>query len=133
MSVIDWSGNGSLADEGIWLGAVLTFLGTLVTIRVGQKRIARRVENIDNTLNHVGDPEPSSGPTLGQRVARIEDRVDRVDGKLDRIADNLQDLSIRMIEHISDESQRTSTIEKKVRELDRRRDWEAPDGQGDAR
>lgn len=128
MSAIDWSGNGTLADEGIWLGAVLTFLGTLITIRVGQKRIAAKVENIDSTLNHVGEPEPNSGPTLGQRVARIEDRVDNVNGKLDRIADNLQDLSIRMIEHISDESQRNGRLEQKVRELDRRRDWEAPDG-----
>tara|TARA_R110000868_G_scaffold78514_8_gene224015 strand:+ start:135 stop:533 length:399 start_codon:yes stop_codon:yes gene_type:complete len=129
MSVLDWSGNGSLADEGIWLTALFTFLGTLVTIRVGQRRIARQVQNIDSTLNHVGEPITNGQPTVGQRIAKIEDRVDRVDGKLDRITDSLQDLSIRMIEHISDEAQRTSHIEEKVRELDRRR-WEAQHGQG---
>jgi hypothetical protein len=129
MRWLDWSGNGSLADEGIWLTALFTFLGTLVTIRVGQRRIARQVQNIDSTLNHVGEPITNGQPTVGQRIAKIEDRVDRVDGKLDRITDSLQDLSIRMIEHISDEAQRTSHIEEKVRELDRRR-WEAEHGQG---
>jgi hypothetical protein len=127
MHWLDWSGNGSLADEGIWLGALFTFLGTLITIRVGQKRIAAKVENIDSTLNHVDEPVRDGNPTVGQRIAKIEDRVDRVDGKLDRISDSLQDLSIRMIEHISDEAQRTSHIEEKVRELDRRR-WEANGG-----
>lgn len=132
MHWLDWSGNGSLADEGIWLGAILTFAATLLTIRVGQKRIAAKVENIDSTLNHVGEPIGDGQPTVGQRIAKIEDRVDRVDGKLDRIADNLQDLSIRMIEHISDEAQRTSHIESKVRELDRRR-WEADRGEPEPR
>ena len=129
MNWLDWSGNQSLADEGIWLTALFTFLGTLVTIRVGQRRIARQVQNIDSTLNHVGEPITNGQPTVGQRIAKIEDRVDRVDGKLDRITDSLQDLSIRMIEHISDEAQRTGHIEEKVRELDRRR-WEAQHGQG---
>ena len=129
MNALDWSGNGSLADEGIWLGAVLTFFGTLITIRLGQKRIAAQVENIDSNLNHVGDPEGEDGPTLGQRVARIESRVDNVDTKIDRIGDDLRTLSLHMMEHIKDENGRTARLENSVRDMDRRQ-WEATRGQG---
>lgn len=129
MSAIDWSNNGTLADEAIWIGSILTFASTLLTVAVRQGRIGRQVERIDSTLNHVGEPEPSSGPTLGQRVARIEDRVDRIDRKLDGIGGSLQDLSLRMIQHISEESDRTTRLEQTVRQLDRRRDWEASHGE----
>jgi predicted trehalose synthase len=125
MSVIDWSNNGTLADEAIWLGSVLTFLGTLVTVVIRQGKIGQTVTRIDSTLNHVGEPAPAEGPTLGQRVARIEERTDRMDTKLDKIANGLQDLSLRMIEHISDEARRTTFLESKVQQLDRRK-WEAP-------
>lgn len=111
MNALDWSGNGSLADEALWIGSILTFLGTLATITVRQTRIAKQVDNIDSNLNHVGEPEPDAGPTLGQRVARIEERTDRMDVKLDRIGSNLQELSIHMMAHIADESRRMDRIE----------------------
>lgn len=127
MNALDWSGNGSLADEAVWLGAVLTFAGTLATIRFGQKRIARQVDNIDSNLNHVGEPEPDAGPTLGQRVARIEDRTDRMDVKLDRIGSDLQTLSIHMMAHIADEGRRMDRIEGNVTYREASREEGQPD------
>ena len=92
MNYLDWSGNHTLADEAVWLGSILTFIGTLATITIRQGRIGKQVQKIDNNLNHVGEPEPTDGPTLGQRVAKIEVRTDAIDTKLDRIALNLSDL-----------------------------------------
>lgn len=133
MSALDWSGNGSLADEAIWIGSILTFLGTLMTVAVRQGRIGQQVSRIDNTLNHVDEPEPDTGPTFGQRVARIENRTDRIDKKLDAITANLQHLSFQMMEHITDETRRTDKLEEWVRQLDPRwRRREATDGEDDA-
>lgn len=128
MNALDWSGNGNIADEAVWLGAVLTFAGTLFTIRFGQKRIARQVDSIDSNLNHVGEPEPDNGPTLGQRVANIETRVDRMDGKVDQIGADLRTLSFHMMRHIEDEGLRTGRLEDSVRDMDRRH-WEAHRGE----
>jgi hypothetical protein len=133
MSALDWSANGTLADEALLIGTVLTFVSSILTVVIRQGRIAKQVNNIDSNLNHVGEPVATSGPTLGQRVARIESRTDRIDQKIDRIGDSLQDLSLRMIEHISDEADRTARLERTVRQLDRRRDWEAPNEKGDTR
>ncbi|MEY4371418.1 MAG: hypothetical protein RL219_187 [Actinomycetota bacterium] len=125
MSVIDWSSNGTLADEAVYLGTILTFISTIATVLIRQTRIARQVSHIDSNLNNVGEPEPASGPTIGQRITKIEERTDRIDTKIDGIASSLQDLSLRMIEHISDEARRTTFLESKVQQLDRRK-WEAP-------
>lgn len=108
---LDWSGNGSLTDEAFWLGSILTFAGTLVTVVVRQGRIGQTVTRIDSNLNHVGEPEPEEGPTLGQRVARIEERTDRMDTKLDGIGAELQKLSTAMLEHVADENRRMRILE----------------------
>ena len=153
MNALDWSGNGSLTDEGIWLTAVLTFFGTLITIRLSQRRIAAQVDSIDANLNHVGEPEGDAGPTIGQRVAKIDDRLDRVetnlthradqldekanriethvdniDWKINRIGADLRTLSFHMMEHIEDEAKRDTRMESTVRDMDRRQ-WEAHSGE----
>lgn len=124
---LDISHNHTLADEAMLIGTILTFIagvfGTLAKIRSSQKHIAIRVDRIDSTLNHVNEPEPAEGPTIGQRVAKIDARVDRLDHKLDRIGDNLSDLTGRMMDHIRDEQRRTERLEDKVQQLDRRKDW----------
>jgi len=130
MSGLDWSANGTLADEAIYLGTILTFVSSILTVMVRQGRIARQVSNIDSNLNHVGEPEPETGPTVAQRITKIENHVDRVDQKLDRIGSDLQNLSFHMMQHISDEARRTDRLEEKVQQLDRRRDWEAGRGEG---
>lgn len=128
---LDISHNHTLADEAMLLGTVLTFVAgvfaTLARIRSSQKSIAERVANIDSTLNHVNEPIGATGPTVGQRIAKIDERVDRLDRKLDRIADNITDLTGRMMDHIRDEQRRTERLEDKVQQLDRRKDWSGRD------
>lgn len=128
MSLLDWSGNSTIADEAMWIGTFLTFATAMVA---SNRRVERKVTRIDSTLNGINEPEPDDGPTLGQRVAKIDGRVDRLDRKMDDIAAALRDLTHRMLDHINDESRRTSRLEERVAQLDRRR-WNAEHDNGGA-
>jgi len=129
MNALDWSGNGNLADEALVITAIVGAIGTLARIRIGQKRIASQVESIDSNLNHVGEAEGADGPTIGQRVAKIDDRLDRVetnlnhrsdrlDDKVDRIAVGLSDLTARMMDHIADETKRADRVDQQLRDME---------------
>jgi predicted transcriptional regulator len=121
MSLLDWSSNGTIADEAMWIGTFLTFATAMVA---SNRRVERKVTRIDSTLNGVNEPEPDDGPTLGQRVAKIDRRVDRLDHKMDDMATALRELTHRMLDHINDEARRASRLEERVAQLDRRR-WDA--------
>jgi len=115
MNALDWSGNGNLADEALVITAIVGAIGTLARIRIGQKRIASQVESIDSNLNHVGEAEGADGPTIGQRVAKIDDRLD---DKVDRIAVGLSDLTARMMDHIADETKRADRVDQQLRDME---------------
>jgi len=120
MSILDWSANGTIADEALWISAMGGILGTLLTIRFRQGKISNRIQRIDDTLNHVDEVESPSGPTLGQRVAKIDRHVDRLDEKIDGLHEDVRSLSRSMIAHITDEGNRVKRLAVRVDQLDRR-------------
>ena len=111
------------ADTGALLVGMAA-IGTLfVNVVRGMRRNARVLDQIDNTLNHVGEPVAPTGPTVGQRIKAIDDRVDKIDAKLDGLTASLSDLSGAMLDHINEEARRVQRIEERVVTLDRRKDW----------
>ena len=128
MSFLDWSANGTIADEALWLSAAGGILATLLTIRFRQGKISTKIQRIDDTLNHVGEPESEGGPTLGQRVAKIDRHVDRLDKKIDGLHDDVRSLSRSMLAHITDEGRRMERLEVQVSDITKT--VEAIDGQG---
>ena len=128
MNFLDWSANGTIADEALWLSAMGGILGTLLTIRFRQGKISNRIQRIDDTLNHVGEAEPASGPTLGQRVAKIDRHVEQLDTKIDGLHEDVRSLSRSMIAHITDEGRRMERLEVQVSDISKT--VEAIDGQG---
>ena len=128
MNFLDWSANGTIADEALWLSATGGVLGTLLTIRFRQGKISNRIQRIDDTLNHVGEPEPDSGPTLGQRVAKIDRHVDQLDQKIDGLHEDVRSLSRSMLAHITDEGRRMERLEVQVSDISKT--VEAIDEQG---
>ena len=123
MAFFDLSSNGSLADEAALITALVGLAGLVVTVLRNLKRTANTVANIDNTLNHIGEPISINGPTLGQRVKQIDERVNGLDIKLDKVSGQLASLSTAMLDHITDEAKRVQRLEDQVITLDRRNDW----------
>ena len=128
MNFLDWSGNGTIADEALWLSATGGVLATLFTIRFRQGKISTDIQRIDDTLNHVGEPEAASGPTLGQRVAKIDRHVEQLDTKIDGLHEDVRSLSRSMLAHITDEGRRMERLEVQVSDISKT--VEAIDGQG---
>lgn len=120
MSFLDWSANGTIADEALWISAIGGILGTLLTIRFRQGKISSKIQRIDDTLNHVDEVEAATGPTLGQRVAKIDRHVDRLDEKIDGLHEDVRSLSRSMLAHITDEGNRVERLAVRVDQLDRR-------------
>lgn len=125
MGILDWSGNGTVADEALLITAAVGGIATLSSLWFQSRRTKKTIERIDSTLNHVDEPVGDDGPTVAQRVKAIGTRVDKLDTKIDRLHQDVQHLSNAMLDHISDESRRNLILEQKVRELDRRKDWSA--------
>jgi archaellum component FlaC len=117
MSFLDWSANGTIADEALWISAAGGILGTLLTIRFRQGKISTKIQRIDDNLNHVGEPESESGPTLGQRVAKIDRHVDRLEQKIDGLHQDVRSLSRSMLDHITDEGRRMERLEVQVSDI----------------
>ena len=117
MSFLDWSANGTVADEALWISAMGGILATVLTIRFRQGKISTKIQRIDDTLNHVGEPEPESGPTLGQRVAKIDRHVDRLEQKIDGLHQDVRSLSRSMLDHITDEGRRIERLEVQVSDI----------------
>jgi uncharacterized protein YoxC len=128
MGLLDWTSNGTLADEALLITAIAGFIGTLTGIWFQARRTKKTVERIDSNLNHLDEPVSTAGPTLGQRIKKIDERVDGLEHKIDGLHTDVRALSNAMLSHITDESQRSLFLEQKVRELDRRKDWNL-DGQ----
>jgi archaellum component FlaC len=128
MSFLDWTANGTIADEALWISAMGGILATVLTIRFRQGKISSNIQRIDDTLNHVGEPEPDSGPTLGQRVAKIDRHVDQLDQKIDGLHEDVRSLSRSMLAHITDEGRRMERLEVQVSDISKT--VEAIDEQG---
>lgn len=128
MSYLDWTGNGTIADEALWISAMGGILATVLTIRFRQGKISSKIQRIDDTLNHVDEVEAPSGPTLGQRVAKIDRHVDRLDEKIDGLHEDVRSLSRSMLAHITDEGRRMERLEVQVSDISKT--VEAIDGQG---
>ena len=129
MGILDWTSNGTLADEALLITATAGFVGTLTGIWFQARRTKKTVDRIDSNLNHLDEPVSEDGPTLGQRITMIGTRVDRLENKIDVLHVDVQHLSNAMLDHISDESRRNLMLEQKVRELDRRKDWSTNGGE----
>lgn len=127
---IDLSGNGNLADEAALLtgcAAVIgAMTGTLVAIiRKDAKRTTAKIDEVVDTLNRVDEEcAPGQTPSVGQRMVRIEREVEGIHGKIDGLHDDVRSLSKAMLSHITEEARRTSDLEDRVRQLDRRK-WES--------
>lgn len=111
------------ADTGALLVGVAAIGTLLVNVVRGIRRNAQVLDQIDSTLNHVGEPVAPTGPTVGQRIKAIDDRVDKIDAKLDTLTNSLSDLSGAMLDHINEEARRVQRLEERVNNLDRRKDW----------
>ena len=128
MSYLDWTGNGTIADEALWISAMGGILATVLTIRFRQGKISSKIQRIDDTLNHVDEVEAPSGPTLGQRVAKIDRHVEQLDTKIDGLHEDVRSLSRSMLAHITDEGRRMERLEVQVSDISKT--VEAIDGQG---
>lgn len=111
---LDFSSNGSLTDEAALITSLVGLGVATVTILRQSRRVARKVDEVGNTLNHM-DAEPVDGtaPSLGQRVVRIERQVDG-------IHTDLRDFTKLMTEHIHWETQKYDRLEDRLSLVERR-------------